>query len=112
MKRCIFVLTILLFLLFAGSSYAGMSSIRCGDDLVSIGNTHITVKNTCGKPCLEEKCTKKKSGCRRMYYCINGYLDILSFEESKLSEIESTHEKCDVDKCDNKQVKKRGKNNK
>jgi len=43
-----------------------------------------------------------------MYYCINGYLNILSFEGGKLSDIESTHEKCDENTCDNKQVKKRG----
>jgi len=109
LKKYIFALSVLLFMQFAGSLYAGTSYMRCGDDLVSIGNTHLTVKNTCGKPCLDEKCSKKKSDCRRMYYCINGYLNILSFEGGKLSDIESTHEKCDENTCDNKQVKKRGK---
>jgi hypothetical protein len=112
MKMYIFVLTVLLFILFAGSSYAATSAMRCGDDLVSVGNTHLTVQHICGKPCLDEKCSNKKSGCRRMYYCINGYLNILTFEESKLSEIESVFEKCDEEKCKNGQFKKRGKNKK
>jgi hypothetical protein len=105
MKNKVITLMLTAALFACSEAVAGMSTMRCGDSLAVVGETHITVKNNCGKPCLDEKCGKKGSGCRRMYYCINGYMNILNFDDGKLADIESTHEKCQD--CDEAVPKKK-----
>ena len=100
MKNRFFTLLLvaILSLLFVASSFAG-SSIRCGNDLVSVGDLKIQVVNKCGKPISKEKIELDSSKHRRrdnyrfieqwIYELHHGYYDVLTFKGGKLIKIES-----------------------
>jgi hypothetical protein len=82
-------------MILCSPAYAGM---RCGNDLVNENDSYFTVTNKCGSPCYEEDLAqgdnKTYSGKKVSYYCINGYTYILTFQNSVLQNINSTHDKC------------------
>jgi hypothetical protein len=101
MRNYFFTILICIFslLCMAGISFAG-SSIRCGNNLVSVGDLKIKVLDRCGEPILKEKIElnssrhRKKDGNYRYmeqwtYEFHYGYYDVLTFKGGKLIKIES-----------------------
>jgi hypothetical protein len=76
--------------------------MRCGNDLVNENDSYFTVISRCGAPCYQEDLAegnnKTYSGKKVCYYCIDGYTYILSFQNSVLQNINSTHDQCKM--CD------------
>jgi hypothetical protein len=101
MKSDRFTTIICIFLLlgWVGVSFAG-SSIRCGNNLISVGDLKIKVLDRCGEPILKEKIELNSSRRRRSndnyryveqwtYEFHYGYYDVLTFKGGKLIKIES-----------------------
>jgi len=81
----------------AANAYS-TSTMRCGNDLATVGDSYFKVINICGKPCYEEDMAEgdnnKFSGRKTSYYCIDGYTYSLMFYGSNLKQIDSTQDKC------------------
>ena len=82
-----------------GVSFAG-SSIRCGNNLISVGDLKIKVLDRCGEPISKEEIEldsyRRKGGNSKyrfleqwIYEFHYGYYDVLTFKGGKLIKIES-----------------------
>lgn len=92
-------LTLLLYtmlsFLFAVPSFAG-SSIRCGNNLVSVGDPKIKILDKCGEPITKDEIEINPTFRRNTYRFIEqwtysfhyGYYDILHFKGGKLIKID------------------------
>jgi hypothetical protein len=100
MKNRFFTLLLatMLSFLFVAPSFAG-SSIRCGNNLVSVGDLKIKVLDRCGEPISKEEIELDSFKSRRkdnyrfleqwIYELHYGYYDVLTFKGGKLIKIES-----------------------
>lgn len=100
MKRYFKWILICVLIAFAvGVSFAG-SSIRCGNNLISVGDLKIKVLDRCGEPISKEEIeldSYKHRSRNHNYRFIEqwiyefhyGYYDILTFKGGKLIKIES-----------------------
>ena len=65
MRKTSALMACLAVMLTAGLLYAGDTSFRCGNDLISVGYTMFQVKKSCGAPDMEEVVgTREVSGTR------------------------------------------------
>ena len=101
MRNYLFTILICIFSLpcMVGISFAG-SSIRCGNNLVPVGDLKIKVLDKCGEPILKEKIELGSTRHRKSdnnyryieqwtYTFHYGYYDVLTFKGGKLVKIES-----------------------
>ena len=100
MKRYFKWILICVLIAFAvGVSFAG-SSIRCGNNLISVGDLKIKVLDRCGEPISKEEIELdpyRRKGRNSKYRFLEqwiyefhyGYYDVLTFKGGKLIKIES-----------------------